>query len=49
MREETKVVIRRVGFLVVALGITLAFMFPLVWVVLASLKTRLEIFVLPPK
>ncbi len=49
MREETKVVVRRVVFLVVALGITLAFMFPLVWVVLASLKTRLEIFVLPPK
>ncbi|WP_017872465.1 ABC transporter permease subunit [Candidatus Caldatribacterium saccharofermentans] len=49
MREEAKIVIRRVVFLVVALGITLAFMFPLVWVVLASLKTRLEIFVLPPK
>lgn len=49
MREETKAVVRRVVFLVVALGITLAFMFPLVWVVLASLKTRLEIFVLPPK
>lgn len=49
MREETKVLIRRVVFLVVALGITLAFMFPLVWVVLSSLKTRLEIFTLPPR
>lgn len=49
MREETKSLIRRVLFLVIALGITLAFMFPLVWVVLSSLKTRLEIFVLPPK
>ncbi|MCS7241586.1 MAG: carbohydrate ABC transporter permease [Candidatus Caldatribacterium sp.] len=49
MREETKFLTRRVVFLVVALGITLAFMFPLVWVILSSLKTRLEIFVLPPK
>lgn len=49
MREETKFLIRRVVFLAVALGITLAFMFPLVWVILSSLKTRLEIFVLPPK
>ncbi|WP_438318372.1 carbohydrate ABC transporter permease [Candidatus Caldatribacterium sp. SIUC1] len=49
MREETKALVRRVVFLVITLGITLAFMFPLVWVVLASLKTRLEIFVLPPK
>lgn len=49
MREETKFLIRRAVFLAVALGITLAFMFPLVWVILASLKTRLEIFVLPPK
>ncbi len=49
MREETKSLIRRVLFLVIALGITLAFVFPLVWVILSSLKTRLEIFVLPPK
>lgn len=49
MREETKSLIRRIVFLVVALGITGAFMFPLLWVVLSSLKTRLEIFVLPPK
>ncbi|MBC7218238.1 MAG: carbohydrate ABC transporter permease [Candidatus Caldatribacterium sp.] len=49
MREETKSLIRRIVFLVVALGITGAFMFPLLWVVLSSLKTRLEIFALPPK
>ena len=49
MHEETKILLKRAVFLVIALAITVAFMFPLGWVVLSSLKTRLEIFVLPPK
>lgn len=49
MREETKIILKGTVFLVIALAITVAFMFPLGWVVLSSLKTRLEIFVLPPK
>lgn len=49
MREETRALARRTVFLVVAVGITVVFMFPLVWVILSSLKTRLEIFALPPK
>lgn len=49
MREETKIILKWTVFLIIALAITAAFMFPLGWVVLSSLKTRLEIFVLPPK
>lgn len=49
MREETRSAIRQTVFLVVAVAITLLFMFPLLWVVVSSLKTRLEIFVLPPR
>ena len=49
MQEETKRAVRQTVFLVITVAITILFMFPLLWVIISSLKTRLEIFVLPPK
>ncbi|MCX7668279.1 MAG: carbohydrate ABC transporter permease [Atribacterota bacterium] len=49
MREESRTAIRQTVFLVVTVAVTLLFMFPLLWVVMSSFKTRLEIFVLPPR
>ncbi len=49
MHGEKKSAIRQTVFLIVAIAITVIFMFPLLWVIVSSFKTRLEVFLLPPK
>jgi multiple sugar transport system permease protein len=49
MRSETKVMIQKALLFVFAIFVTLVFFLPLLWVVMSSFKTRLDLFAIPPK
>lgn len=49
MNSETKETLRKVLLFVFTVLVTLVFFLPLLWVVMSSFKTRLDLFAIPPK
>ncbi|UCG11445.1 MAG: carbohydrate ABC transporter permease [Deltaproteobacteria bacterium] len=49
MNSDTRETIRKVLLFILTILITLVFFLPLLWVVMSSFKTRLDLFAIPPK
>lgn len=49
MSEETWTTAKQVGSFIITIIITLAFGFPLLWILLSSFKNRVDMFALPPR